>query len=57
MYEENQILSKIEKLVEKIPYRSVAIRIELPDKTLELQKEKRNPIGFHLPNNTQKPID
>ena len=57
MYEENQILTKIEKLVEKMPYRSVAIRIELPDKTLKLQKEKRNPIGFHLPNNTQKPVD
>ncbi len=46
MYEENHILTKIEKLVEKLPYRSVAIRIELPDKILELQKEKRNPIGF-----------
>lgn len=57
MYEENQILSKIEKLVEKIPYRSVVIRIELPDKTLELQKEKRNPIGFHIPKDNQKPVD
>jgi hypothetical protein len=57
MYEENQILTKIEKLVEKLPYRSVAICIELPDKTLELRKEKRNPIGFHIPKDNQKPVD
>lgn len=57
MYEENQILSKVEKLVDKMPYRSVTIRIELPDKTLELQKEKRNSIGFHIPKNNQKPVD
>jgi hypothetical protein len=54
MYEENQILTKIEKLVEKLPYRSVAICIELPDKTLELRKEKRNPIGFRIPKDNQK---
>ena len=48
MYEENIVLSKIEKLVDQLPYRSVKIEVELPDKTLTLQKDRHQPIGFSL---------
>ena len=46
MYEENRILSKIEQLVDKLPYRSVWIEVELPDKTVVLTKDRQRPIGF-----------
>lgn len=46
MYEENHVLSKIEQLVDKLPYRSVKIEVELPDKTLVLTKDRQRPIGF-----------
>lgn len=46
MYEENRILSKIEQWVDKLPYRSVKIEVEMQDKTLTLQKERRQQIGF-----------
>ena len=46
MYEENLILSKIEKLVDQLPYRSVKIEVELDDKTLTLTKDRQRPIGF-----------
>ena len=46
MYEENLILSQIEELVDKLPYRSVKIEVELADKTLTLNKERRRQIGF-----------
>lgn len=46
MYEENRILSKIEQRVDKLPYRSVKIEVELKDKTLTLHKECRQQIGF-----------
>ena len=46
MYEENLILSQIEELVDKLPYRSVKIEVELADKTLTLQKDQQRPIGF-----------
>ena len=46
MYEENQILSRIEKLVDKLPYRFVKIEIELESKTVTLTKEKQCKIGF-----------
>ena len=47
MYEENEILNKIEELVDKLPYRSVKIEVELEDKTLTLQKDRRRTIGFY----------
>lgn len=50
MYEENRILSKIEQWVDKLPYRSVEIKVELPDKTVVLAKERRQPIGFSTDN-------
>ena len=46
MYEENLILSKIEELVDQLPYRSVKIEVELDDKTITLTKERSRPIGF-----------
>lgn len=46
MYEENYVLSKIEKLVDKLPYRFVRIEIALQDKTLQLTKDRPRPIGF-----------
>lgn len=46
MFEFQNVLRKIEKLVDQIPYRSVKIEIELKDQTLILEKEKTNPVGF-----------
>lgn len=46
MYEENHVLSKIEQWVDKLPYRSVKIEIELVNKTLTLTKDRQRPIGF-----------
>lgn len=46
MYEENYVLRKIEQWVDKLPYRSVKIEVELKDKTLTLQKERQRQIGF-----------
>lgn len=43
---ENKILSQVETLIDKLPYRKVNITIELQDKTITLDKVKRNPIGF-----------
>lgn len=51
MYEENQILSQIEELVDKLPYRSVKIEVELADKTMTLQKDRRHQIGFSTDEN------
>lgn len=46
MYEENQIPSQIEELVDKLPYRSVKIEVELENKQLTLQKDRQRQIGF-----------
>ena len=46
MCEENFILTKIEKLVDKLPYKSVKIEVELDNKTLVLTKDRQRPIGF-----------
>lgn len=46
MYEENLVLKKIEQWVDKLPYRSVEIRIEMDGKTYTLQKDKARTIGF-----------
>ena len=46
MYEENRVLSKIEALVDKLPYKTAEIRIEMENKTYTLTKDKRRPIGF-----------
>ena len=49
MYEETQVLRKIEQWVDKLPYKSVRIEVELPDKTVTLQKDRQRPIGFVAP--------
>lgn len=46
MYEENLVLSKIEELVDQLPYRSVKIEVELDSKTLTFTKDRKKPIGF-----------
>lgn len=46
MYEYNKVLSKIEKLVDQLPYCSVKIEVELKDHILVLEKQKAKPIGF-----------
>lgn len=46
IYEENVILSQIEELVDKLPYRTVKIEVELDSKTLTLTKDRQRPIGF-----------
>ena len=46
MYEEAYVLKKIEQWVDKLPYRSAEIRIELDGKTYTLTKDRCNPIGF-----------
>lgn len=46
MYEYQKILTKIERLVDQLPYRSVKIEVEMKDQTLVLQKEKQNQCGF-----------
>lgn len=46
MFGHQKILDKIEQLVEKLPYRSVKIEVELPEQTLVLTKKRKRPIGF-----------
>ena len=46
MYEENRILSKIEALVDKLPYKTAEIRIQMADKAYVLTKDRQRPIGF-----------
>ena len=46
MYEETVILKKIEQWVDKLPYKWVKIEVDLPDKTLVLEKTRPKRIGF-----------
>lgn len=46
MLEQATILRKIESLVDKLPYSTAEIRIELPNETLVLSKERQRKIGF-----------
>lgn len=45
---EHYILSKIEEWSEKLPYKRLTINIEMNNKTLTLDKQKANPIGFTM---------
>ena len=46
MKECQKVLSRIEALVERLPYKTIRLEIEMTDETLTLEKTKRNPIGF-----------
>ena len=46
MYEETLVLSKIEELVDQLPYRTVKIEVELDNKTLTLTKDRQRTAGF-----------
>ena len=46
MFEQQKILNKIEAWVEKLPYRSVKIEVELANQTLVLTKDRQRQIGF-----------
>jgi hypothetical protein len=46
MFEHAKILDKIERLVEKLPYKTVRIEIEIGEQTLQLTKDKKQKIGF-----------
>ena len=46
MQEYTKVLTKIEKLVDQLPYVSVKIEVELKDQSLVLEKTKARPIGF-----------
>ena len=46
MYEETYVLKKIEQWVDKLPYRTAEIRIEIGNKTYTLTKDRHQPIGF-----------
>ena len=47
MFEHQKILDQIEQLVERLPYKSVKIEVELPGQTLALTKDRSRPIGFY----------
>ena len=44
--EESKILERIEKLIEQLPYKTATVSIELKNRTIELNKEKKNKCGF-----------
>lgn len=49
MFEQQYVLSKIERWAERLPYRTLRIEVELPGQTLTLEKCKARPIGFNTP--------
>ena len=46
MFEHQKIFNQIEKLVERLPYKSVRIEIEVGEQILILEKQKHSKIGF-----------
>lgn len=54
MFEQQYVLSKIERWAERLPYRTLRIEVELPGQTLTLEKCKARPIGFNTPPKTPK---
>ena len=46
MFEHKKFLDQIERLVERLPYKSVKIEVELQEQTLVLTKDRQRPIGF-----------
>lgn len=53
MFEQQKILNKIEQWVEKLPYQSVRIEVEMRDQTLVLSKERQQTIGFQYEEKTK----
>lgn len=46
MHEHQAILNKIEQWVDKLPYQSVRIEVQLKEETLTLEKERPAKCGF-----------
>lgn len=46
MFEHQKILNQIEKLVERLPYKSVKIEIEVGEQILILEKQKHSKLDF-----------
>ena len=46
MMQHSKILTQIEKLIDKLPYKWVKIEIELDNETLVLEKDKTKKNGF-----------
>lgn len=46
MNDYQKVLDKIEKLVDTLPYKRISIELVMPDKTMTLDKEKSNKMGF-----------
>lgn len=49
MFEQQQILKKIEQWTERLPYKTLKIEVELSNQTLILEKSRQRPIGFQAP--------
>lgn len=49
MFDQQQILKKIEQWAERLPYKTFKIEVELSNQTLVLEKTKQRPIGFQVP--------
>lgn len=57
MFEQQQILKKIEQWAERLPYKTLKIEVELSNQTLILEKSRQRPIGFQAPPPPQKEGD
>ena len=57
MFEQQQILKKIEQWAERLPYKTLKIEVELSNQTLILEKSRQRPIGFQAPPHTRKVIE
>lgn len=54
MVDKFKILSKIEKLVDQLPYETAEINIELENETLVLNKQKTCVCGFSAGDDDEK---
>lgn len=57
MLEYQAILNKIESWAERLPYKTLKIELELPNRTLVLEKSKVRQIGFAPPPQNEKEGD
>ena len=49
MFEQQQILKKIEQWAERLPYKTLKIEVELSNQTLIVDKFTQRPLGFQAP--------